>query len=64
MAQRKKDGTWELETSDYMKRAADDARKGRPNTPPGGITAAQSAAYTEAYTWGNWFKLMLDRNAI
>jgi hypothetical protein len=61
MAQRKKDGTYELETSDYMKRAIDDARKGRPNSPPGGLTAAQTLAYNEAYSWGTYFKTIVDR---
>ena len=64
MAQRKNDGTYVYETVDYMRKAIDDARKGRSTTPPAGATAAQQAAYTEAVTWGNWFKIMLDRNAV
>lgn len=64
MAQRKKDGTYELETNDYMSRGVEDCRRGRASSAPGGITAAQSAAYTDAYNWGAWFKLQFDRNYI
>lgn len=64
MAQRKKDGTWELDSTDFMARGIQDARKGRTATPPAGGTTAQNQAYTEAYTWGQWFRLQLDRSVI
>lgn len=64
MSQRKNDGTYTLDTADYMRKAIDDARKGRSTTPPGSATTVQQAAYTEAVSWGNYFKIMFDRNAI